>query len=79
MKTAVAFSTFKDTFAGVVTAYLIPFKTKRRGERVTRYRWTTEAGGCGFAPGGFPSMERAIEAVQRHQLMGPVQVKGGVA
>jgi hypothetical protein len=44
MKNAVATATYNDIWAGAVTAYLVPQKTTRRGQRTTVYRWMTERG-----------------------------------
>lgn len=62
-----ATATFNDTWAGNVPAELVGFKTKRRGEAVTRYRWTSRVSNTGgFVASGFATIEGAIAAAQRH-------------
>ncbi|MDO6963995.1 hypothetical protein [Rhizobium alvei] len=73
--TIAATATFRDTYAGVVAAILVPFKTKRKGQTVTRYRWQEEV--RGFAAGGwaspFVSTDQAIACAKRHALFSNVQ------
>lgn len=63
-----ATATYHDTWAGNVTAALVGFKTKRRGETVTRFRWVQPNGqnAGGFACGGFSSVAAALRAADRH-------------
>lgn len=80
MKNAVASSTFNDTWAGETPVFLVPFKTTRMGQRVTRYRWESgKAVHCGFAASGFVSPEQGMAAANRHALMGPVQIVNELA
>jgi hypothetical protein len=62
-----AFATYFDTWAGPITAALVPFRTKRKGVTVTRYRWQAANG---QAVGGFASpfmtVEGALRAIERH-------------
>lgn len=66
-KAAAAFATYRDIWAGEIEAALVPFKTKRKGVTVTRFRWVDERG---MSAGGFGSpfqtVEGALRAVQRH-------------
>lgn len=64
---AAAFAIHNDTWAGERTVALLPFRTKRRGETVTRFRWVDDRGQSagGFAA-PFVSPERAVAAVARH-------------
>lgn len=39
MNTHTATALYLDPWSGPVLAFVAPFKTKRNGERVTRYRW----------------------------------------
>ncbi|MBX9457106.1 MAG: hypothetical protein KL863_14365 [Rhizobium sp.] len=72
---AAATAIFQDTWAGEVAAVLLPFKTKRNGQTVTRYRWQEEI--RGFAAGGwvspFVSVEQAVACARRHHLFSNVQ------
>ena len=34
----------QDVWAGTLAAYLVPFKTTRRGQRMIAYRWITDRG-----------------------------------
>ena len=75
MKNAVASSTFTDIYCGETAVFLVPFKTKRMGQTVTRYRWESgKAVHCGFASSGFSTPEAGMAAANRHALMGPVQI-----
>lgn len=75
MKNAVASSTFNDIWAGETPVWLVPFKTKRGGQTVTRYRWESgKAVHCGFASSGFATPEQGMAAANRHALMSPVQI-----
>ena len=79
MKNAIAQSTYQDTYFGETTVWLMTFKTTRKAVRVVRYRW--ESGKpvhCGFASGGFPTVEAAMSAANRHKLMGPVMILNDV-
>jgi hypothetical protein len=68
-----ATASYRDTYAGVVGARLIAFKTKRRGETVTRFRWEQDNGqGCGYVAGGFVTVDGACVAAQRNQLFSNV-------
>jgi len=59
---------FHDAYAGWIDARVEPFVTTRRGNRVTRYRWITARGGCGFA-GSFASPIKAVlAATRRHDF-----------
>lgn len=40
----IATAVFSDTWSGRVLAYLKPFRTRRAGVPVTRYRWQTDRG-----------------------------------
>lgn len=66
---------YHDTWVGDVAAVLVPFKTKRNGQTVTRYRWQEEV--RGFAAGGwaspFVSVEQAVACAKRHALFSHVQ------
>ncbi len=63
MQNAIATAKFNDIWAGNVDAQVLAFKTTRRGERVTRYRWVRVDGqGCGY--NAFPSVARAVAAVR---------------
>jgi len=59
---------YRDIYAGTVAASLVPFKTQRRGEAVTRYRWLRANGQAagGFVSGGFSSVEAGLAAANRH-------------
>jgi hypothetical protein len=60
-----ATATFKDTYAGNVDAQLVSFRTKVRGQSETRFRWEqTNGQGCGFVPGGFATVARAVAAAR---------------
>ncbi|HTM78665.1 MAG TPA: hypothetical protein VL133_13675 [Devosia sp.] len=63
-----ATATYHDTWAGNVTADLVGFKTKRRGESVTRFRWVQAngQGAGGFVAGGFSTVSAALRAATRH-------------
>jgi hypothetical protein len=44
----IATAFYSDPYAGQLAAYLVPFKTTRRRDRVVSYRWQTDRGGqCG--------------------------------
>lgn len=62
-----AYATYFDTWAGPITAALVPFRTKRNGETVTRYRWQAANG---HSVGGFRSpfqtVDGALRAIGRH-------------
>jgi hypothetical protein len=62
-----AYATFTDIWAGPIAAQLVPFRTKRRGETVTRYRWQSANGQSvgGFAS-PFVSVDGALRAIARH-------------
>ncbi|MER9768916.1 hypothetical protein NKJ09_22960 [Mesorhizobium sp. M0189] len=48
MSKPLATALFNDVWAGLVPAAVIPFRTKRNGQAVTRYRWQREDGqACG--------------------------------
>lgn len=70
-----ATATYRDTWAGEVAAVLVPFKTKRRGETVTRYRWQEQdrSFSCGGWATPFVSVEQAIACAKRHHLFSNVQ------
>jgi hypothetical protein len=63
-----ATATYRDCYAGPVAASLVPFRTKRRGETVTRFRWlqANGQGAGGFVSGGFATVAGAVAAAQRH-------------
>lgn len=55
---------FNDIWAGPVEAFVAPFRTKRRGETVTRYRWERrDRQHCSSTV--FTSPEQAVAAAQR--------------
>lgn len=62
-----AYATYFDIWAGPVEAALIPFKAKRKGETVTRYRWQRANGQSvgGFAS-PFVTVDGALAAIKRH-------------
>lgn len=74
MKNAIATATYTDTWAGNLTAFLVPQKTTRRGERVTVYRWYTERGSvcdglrCGCGP------LRMLAHARRHPFFASVSL-----
>lgn len=64
----VATATYKDCWKGEVPIELVPYRTKRRGQRITCYRWS---GNIGLLP--FASIARAINAARGHALVNNVQ------
>jgi hypothetical protein len=66
-KDAAAFATYRDIWAGAVPAALVPFRTKRNGGAVVRYRWKS-ANGCavGGFRGAFVSAAQGVKAAERH-------------
>lgn len=72
IQNAVATASYRDTWAGVVVAYLVPQKTTRSGVRVTVYRWMRDNGMAvdGMAHGR--SAEYMIQHAKRHALFGDV-------
>lgn len=75
MINAHATATYNDIWAGEVAAVLLPFKTKRNGQTVIRYRWQEQV--RGFAAGGwaspFMSVEQAVACAKRHHMFSNVQ------
>lgn len=72
-----ATATYADVWAGNVPCFLTSFKTKRRGETVTRYRWQREDGLQAHhwvAP--FQTVDGAIAAAQRHACFSSIQRVG---
>lgn len=63
-KTAFATATFKDIWAGNVAAELREFKTTRRGQRVTRFRWQ-RVDGMHCDSRAFQTISGAIAALAR--------------
>ena len=62
-----AYATFLDPWAGAVTVALVPFRTKRNGQTVTRYRWQTASGkSVGGYRAPFVTVEYALRAIQHH-------------
>ena len=73
-KPVFASATFRDTWSGDVAAHLVPFRTKRNGETVTRFRWRAENGEIvGGFRSPFASVDRAIRAVARHHAFSNVR------
>ena len=73
-----ATATYLDIWAGPIPALLVPFRTKRRGVTVTRYRWQGEKGQAvgGFAS-PFVSVDGALRAIARHACFaGGAKVEG---
>jgi hypothetical protein len=66
MNTSTPTALFLDHWFGPVLCHIEAFKTKRRGERVTRYRWH-RVDGMNCHSGVFTSPERAVAAVRRDQ------------
>lgn len=62
-------ATFQDTYSGSTKMELVSFSTKRRGERVTFWRWQPiDATGC-ITTGlinAFSSIEAAVRAASRN-------------
>lgn len=66
-KNAAATATFNDIWAGDLSAALVPFKTKRKGATVVRFRWMTERGGSvGIWANPFSSPSAGVAAAKRH-------------
>jgi hypothetical protein len=55
---------FNDVWSGPVEAFVAPFRTKRKGATVTRYRWQRQDGQhcCSSV---FTSLEQAVAAKRR--------------
>jgi hypothetical protein len=64
MRRPLATAMFLDIWAGAVPAVVLPFKTKRLGQTVTRYRWQRQDGMhcCGAV---YTSPEAAVAAKSR--------------
>ena len=70
-----ATATYRDTWAGEVAAVLLPFKTKRKGVSVIRYRWHELVRGfeCGGWASPFVTVDQAVACAKRHALFSNVQ------
>lgn len=63
---------FHDIWQGAVACRVEPFTTKRKGERVTRYRWRRVDGqGVGHLP--FRTVAGAVAAAMRDQRFSDVE------
>jgi hypothetical protein len=57
-----ATATYQPAYGSPVAAYIAPYQTTRRGQRVTAYRWHAEGGQhVGYLP--FATVERGMRAV----------------
>jgi hypothetical protein len=74
-KTPAATATYNDIWAGAVEAILLPFKTKRNGQTVVRYRWEEKVRGfeAGGWRSGFVSIDQAISNARRHRAFSNIQ------
>lgn len=65
-----ATATFNDIYFGATEMAVTAFRTRAKGQRVTRYRWTpVNSQDCittGFVSAGFSNEANAIAAAQRH-------------
>ena len=75
MANAVATAIYNDTWAGEVAAVLLPFKTKRKGVSVIRYRWHELVRGfeCGGWASPFVTVDQAVANAKRHRMFKDVQ------
>lgn len=64
---------FNDVWAGKVLAVVKPFRTKRNGQTVTRYRWQ-RADGQHCCGGVFTSVEFAVAAKRRDARFSNIEV-----
>lgn len=72
IQNAVATASYRDTWAGVVVAYLMPQKTTRSGVRVTVYRWMRDNGmAVDGLRHGF-GVDWMINHAKRHALFGDI-------
>lgn len=73
-KSPLATAIYNDIWSGQVVATVVAFRTKRRGETVSRYRWLQSNGMAagGFVAGGFSTVAGAVAAAQRHACFSDV-------
>lgn len=63
-QTVFATATYRDIWAGDIAATVEAFKTTRRGQRVTRYRWTSATQSLPLAV--FATVSGAVAYAERH-------------
>lgn len=64
---------FNDIWAGLVPAVVKPFRTKRNGQTVVRYRWA-RVDGMHCCGGVFTSVEAAVAAKRRDARFSQIEV-----
>lgn len=69
-----ATATFDDTYAGFVPAFVEAYKTKRRGQAVIRYRWTSHSTSTLNPIGDFMSVEGAVAFAKRAHCYSNVSI-----
>ena len=75
--TQLAHATYRDAWAGPVAVALVAFRTKRRGQPVTRYRWIRRDGqSLGIWRSPFATIRRGVTAARDHALFSDIREAG---
>lgn len=77
MKNALASCEVANAFGGDFTgsrAYLIQFRTTRKGERTLRLRWQSDSASAHDIYGSFTSLEAALARAWRDRFVRNIQI-----